>query len=122
MISDPACHHGHVPGPPAQRREPERTCLGCRSRVGISELLRVVARGSTVVPDPRRRMAGRGAHVHPDPRCLALAVKRRAFPRALRVVGPLDVAAVERQMGPDVARPEPAGPDRHQVRNQAEEP
>ncbi len=32
--------------------------------------------------------------MHPDPHCLALAERRKAFPRALRRSGPLDVAAV----------------------------
>jgi predicted RNA-binding protein YlxR (DUF448 family) len=57
-------------------------------------LLRVVAvsgRAVTgVVPDPARRRPGRGAHLHPDPACLALAERRRAFGRALRVTGVLD--------------------------------
>jgi hypothetical protein len=32
--------------------------------------------------------------VHLDLRCVELAEKRRAFPRALRLVGPLDVSPV----------------------------
>jgi len=32
--------------------------------------------------------------VHRDPRCIDLAEKRRAFPRALRLGGPLDLSAV----------------------------
>jgi predicted RNA-binding protein YlxR (DUF448 family) len=39
-------------------------------------------------------LPGRGASVHPDPRCVDLAEKRRAFPRALRLPGPLDLSAV----------------------------
>ncbi|WP_433216447.1 YlxR family protein [Dactylosporangium sp. CS-047395] len=42
------------------------------------------------VPDPARRRPGRGAHLHPDPACLALAERRRAFGRALRVTGVFD--------------------------------
>jgi predicted RNA-binding protein YlxR (DUF448 family) len=61
-------------------------------------LLRIVAvsdRAVTgVLPDPRRRLPGRGAHLHPDPACLALAERRRAFGRALRVDGVLDTAAL----------------------------
>ena len=53
------------------------------------ELLRVVADdlgdGLEVVPDPRGRAPGRGAHLHPTPECLELALRRRAFARALRV-------------------------------------
>ncbi|MGW4112163.1 YlxR family protein [Actinosynnema sp. NPDC004786] len=47
-----------------------------------------------VVPDTRRRLPGRGAWLHPDPDCLRNAEKRRAFPRAFRVQGPLDVERV----------------------------
>jgi predicted RNA-binding protein YlxR (DUF448 family) len=47
-----------------------------------------------LVPDPRRRIAGRGAWLHLDQRCVELAVRRRAFVRALRVPGPVDPAAV----------------------------
>jgi predicted RNA-binding protein YlxR (DUF448 family) len=58
-------------------------------------LLRVVAvlRGVDLIvaePDPARIRLGRGAHLHPDPACLALAERRRAFGRALRVPGVID--------------------------------
>jgi len=72
---------------------PVRTCVGCRRRADQAALLRVVADGSAVRVDPRRRAAGRGAYVHPDPACLAAAVKRRAFGRALRAT--VDGAAAE---------------------------
>jgi predicted RNA-binding protein YlxR (DUF448 family) len=39
-------------------------------------------------------MAGRGAWLHPSETCLALAIKRRAFGRALP--GTTEAAAVER--------------------------
>ena len=73
---------------------PVRTCVGCRTRAPAAELLRVVARGGAVVPDGGRPQPGRGAHLHPALDCLELAERRRAFPRALRVPGPLDVSAV----------------------------
>jgi hypothetical protein len=44
----------------------------------------------SIVADPRRRAPGRGAHLHPTPACLALAERRRAFGRALRVTGVCD--------------------------------
>jgi predicted RNA-binding protein YlxR (DUF448 family) len=79
--------------------QPVRTCLGCRQRATRHELLRVVATesgsGLAVVPDPGRRLPGRGANLHPTPECLALALRRRAFPRALRVEGRLDSGPVE---------------------------
>ena len=69
-----------------------RTCVGCRRRAAKSELLRVVAgdrgAGLEVVPDPAGRAPGRGAHLHPTSTCLELAVRRRAFARALKTSGP----------------------------------
>ncbi|HEX3590846.1 MAG TPA: YlxR family protein [Pseudonocardiaceae bacterium] len=53
----------------------------------------MVADGA-LVPDPERRLPGRGAWLHVRPDCLRTAHRRRAFARALRVPGPLDVEAV----------------------------
>jgi predicted RNA-binding protein YlxR (DUF448 family) len=47
-----------------------------------------------VVVDERKALPGRGAWLHPDRACLDLATRRRAVPRALRVVGPLDLGPV----------------------------
>jgi predicted RNA-binding protein YlxR (DUF448 family) len=52
-------------------------------------LLRVTAGSDAdgrpvVVPDPAATRRGRGAHLHPTIACYALAVRRRAFGRALR--------------------------------------
>jgi predicted RNA-binding protein YlxR (DUF448 family) len=68
---------------------PVRTCVGCRKRAAKRELLRVTA-GSVeghlaVVPDPGSTAPGRGAHLHPTPECHDLAVRRKAFARALRL-------------------------------------
>ena len=73
---------------------PVRTCVGCRVRDAKPALLRVVVLDGVLTVDPRRRLPGRGASVHPDPVCVDLADKRRAFPRALRVPGPLDATPV----------------------------
>jgi uncharacterized protein len=48
-----------------------------------------------IVPDPERRRPGRGAWLHPDLSCLDLAVRRRAFGRALRLRTPADHVAVD---------------------------
>ncbi|SEQ13814.1 YlxR family protein [Microlunatus flavus] len=70
---------------------PVRTCVGCRRRDDQAALLRVVAGGTSVLVDARHRSPGRGAYLHPEPACVAAAVKRRAFARALRC--PVDAAA-----------------------------
>ena len=113
------------PGPEG----PIRTCIGCRQRGAAAELIRVVvapdargegaAQGSSpglgggpvslpVVPDLRRRIAGRGAWLHPVTRCAELAVRRRAFARALRVPGAVDptpVCEYVAKIDPDANQP-----------------
>src|SRR5215207_11780150 len=70
---------------------PVRTCIGCRRRAAKRELLRVIAGSDettgqpVVLPDPDGTAAGRGAHLHPTPGCYDLAVRRKAFSRALRL-------------------------------------
>ena len=71
--------------------EPVRTCLGCRQRADTSSLLRVVASGGEVVPDPSATLPGRGAWVHPTVNCVESAIKKRAFGRALRVTEALGI-------------------------------
>jgi predicted RNA-binding protein YlxR (DUF448 family) len=57
-------------------------------------MLRVVAVEGVLVPDHRKRLPGRGAHLHFDLSCFELAERRKAFPRALRVAGPLESGQV----------------------------
>ena len=78
----------------ARLSSPVRTCVGCRVRAAKSTLLRVVVTAGVLTVDPAGRLPGRGASVHPDPVCVDLAERRRAFPRALRAPGPLDVGLV----------------------------
>ena len=90
-----------------ERAEPLRTCVGCRVRAAKSDLLRVVAVEGELVPDPRGRMSGRGAHLHPNRDCLALAERRRAFGRALRLDRAPGVGAVAAYVAEQVADPDP---------------
>nr|WP_142048824.1 YlxR family protein [Pseudonocardia kunmingensis] len=89
---------------------PVRTCVGCRNRAVADGLLRVVAVDGVLTPDLRRRLPGRGAWLHLAPECLDRAERRSAFPRALRVPGPLDTAPVRahiRAVSMDGARETP---------------
>lgn len=70
--------------------------MGCRERAAKSDLLRIVAIEDECVPDPRGTLPGRGAYVHPAVVCLDLAVRRRAFPRALRSRSALDTAELRK--------------------------
>ncbi|MCL8027102.1 YlxR family protein [Nocardioides sp. BSK12Z-4] len=67
-----------------------------------------------VLPDPRGVAAGRGAHLHPTTACYDLAVRRKAFPRALRRAAgaPLESAPVRQYLDrvtTDTDRPTGAG-------------
>ncbi|MPY94338.1 MAG: DUF448 domain-containing protein [Acidimicrobiia bacterium] len=77
------------PGPArAEPPGPVRTCIGCRRRAGVDELVRVTAAdgGRLVVG---RGMPGRGAWLcRGEVQCLRLAIRRRAFARALRTTVP----------------------------------
>ncbi len=77
---------------------PVRSCVGCKVVTAKSDLIRlvVIVEGAArrVVPDPRGQHPGRGAHLHPELRCLELAERRRVFPKAFRLDGPLDARDV----------------------------
>ena len=76
----------HAPDTPVMR-----TCVGCKERAAKSSLLRLVAAGDVLQPDPRARLPGRGAYLHPSLACMDLARRRRAFPRALRTTRQLSL-------------------------------
>ena len=106
--------HGRVTGgaaaPSARAARgvpPVRTCVGCRERSAKTSLLRLVAAGDHLVPDPGARLPGRGAYLHRSQECLELAQRRRAFARALRTPGPLSAAQVSEYLGS-----QPAGSSR----------
>ena len=84
MLAEP-----HTSGMPVVR-----TCVGCKERADKSSLLRLVAVGEVVQPDPQARLPGRGAYLHPSLGCFELAQRRRALVRALRAPGPLGTAQV----------------------------
>ena len=100
---DSAMTDSPVIDPP--RRAPVRTCGGCRGHDSRSDLLRIVVREGACVPDPAATWPGRGAWLHPDQACLDLAVRRRALPRAFKVVGPLDTRLLGEHIARDPARP-----------------
>jgi predicted RNA-binding protein YlxR (DUF448 family) len=78
--------------------------VGCRVRTAKTDLLRLVVVGGVIVPDPMGRLPGRGAHLHPDLGCLELAERRRAFPRAFRLAGPLDASVLRDRLAASAPR------------------
>lgn len=78
--------------------EPVRTCVGCRMRAPRSALLRVVSQDGILIIDERAVLPGRGAWMHPTQECMATALRRRAFGRALRVSTPVDTQTIEKRL------------------------
>ncbi|MFD9705373.1 YlxR family protein [Lentzea sp. NPDC059081] len=69
----------------------------------------MVAVDGSVVPDLRRRLPGRGAWLHFDLECLRNAERRRAFSRALKVQGALDVALLREHVEQNTTAGQPRG-------------
>ena len=103
--------HTPVPCPePDLISVPVRTCIGCRRRATKRELLRVTVGtdthgASAVVPDPAGTAPGRGAHLHPTTECFDLAVRRKAFPRALRAGTGLSTTPVREFLDSQAVQP-----------------
>ena len=76
-------------------------------RAAKSDLLRLVAAGGEILPDPQARLPGRGAYLHSSQACFEQAQRRRAFPRALRVPGPLGTGKLGEYLA---GRPETGSP------------
>lgn len=76
----------------ALRREPQRTCIACRSKRSKHELVRIVRTpGGTVELDRSGMVSGRGAYVCTDETCWHTATKRGMLARQLRIDIPRDV-------------------------------
>jgi uncharacterized protein len=76
----------------AGNRQPQRTCVVCRSTTAKRALHRIVRSPSGAISyDPTGKAPGRGAYLCGQPACLETAPKRRSLQRALKVS---DAAAV----------------------------
>ncbi|MBT5088951.1 MAG: YlxR family protein [Micrococcales bacterium] len=61
--------------------DPIRTCVGCRQRDSMQNLLRVVSLEGELQVDQQRKLPGRGAWIHGN--CSQLALDRKGLVRAL---------------------------------------
>ena len=67
------------------KREPQRTCIGCRQVRPRAQLVRLVRRTDGVVCVDRDGTApGRGAYVCPQSECVEVALKRERLAKAFR--------------------------------------
>lgn len=88
----------------AQRKVPERQCVGCQEQKPKRSLLRVVLTPTgEIVFDPTGKKSGRGAYVCPRSECLLLARKRKGLDRGLKTpVSPEVYDALLTALGTDV--------------------
>lgn len=71
---------------PRPKHTPRRTCVACRkvdAKRGLVRLVRLPE--ERVAIDPTGKRAGRGAYLCNEQGCWALALKRRAIERALKL-------------------------------------
>jgi predicted RNA-binding protein YlxR (DUF448 family)/ribosomal protein L7Ae-like RNA K-turn-binding protein len=67
------------------RRQPQRTCLGCRQVKNQSQLIRFVrAPNGDILADLKGRLPGRGAYICNSRDCIAETLRRKQFDRAFR--------------------------------------
>ena len=71
----------------AARREPQRTCIGCREVAGKRQFVRIVraAEGRLAIESRGERLAGRGAYLHNSRVCWERALEGATIGRALRI-------------------------------------
>lgn len=70
------------------KRQPKRTCVGCRGVFAKNEVVRVVAAPSGAVIDYREKLPGRAAYLCPRSACIMKALGKGALSRALRMRDP----------------------------------
>jgi uncharacterized protein len=76
------------------RRQPQRTCVACRTTRDKRDLVRVVrAPDGGVFIDAGGRASGRGAYLCADGSCWAVALKKSSLERALSARLPADIRA-----------------------------
>ena len=86
------------------KRQPERTCIGCRSIRKKDEVIRIIAGPEGVLIDYREKLEGRAAYICPRVECIEKALKKEALSRAFHTnAKPPDVSAFVSQLEADVS-------------------
>lgn len=67
------------------KRQPQRTCIGCRGVFKKDEVVRIAAGPAGAIIDYREKLPGRAAYICPRLECIKNALSRDNLTRALRV-------------------------------------
>jgi uncharacterized protein len=105
----------------AAGRQPQRTCVVCRSTTAKRALHRIVRSPAGAVSyDPTGKAPGRGAYLCGQPACLEAALRRGSIQRALKVTDTAAVGgaveALRSALGSEAAAPRRRSSDREEVR------
>lgn len=67
------------------KKQPIRTCLGCRERSGKSSFVRIVKnKEGSVLVDESGRLPGRGAYICLTDECINKGLKKKVIDKALK--------------------------------------
>jgi hypothetical protein len=75
------------------KKQPQRSCIACRSLENWTDLIRTVLLGNEIRVDINHRMAGRGAWLHS--KCFSVAIERKAFNRSFKFEGEIKFKELE---------------------------
>ncbi len=67
-----------------QKKNPQRTCIGCRIKKNQNELVRFVDVDGEVQIDVEGKKKGRGCYLCKTTECIDVAEKRKAFQRSFK--------------------------------------
>ncbi len=67
-----------------QKKQPQRTCMGCNQKKDKKDLIRIVKNKENVINvDKTGKMQGRGAYICNDINCLEKAIKNKRLEKVL---------------------------------------
>ncbi len=75
------------------KKQPQRSCIACRSLENWTDLIRTVLLGNEIKVDINHRMTGRGAWLHG--KCFPVAIERKAFNRSFKYEGEIKFKELE---------------------------
>ena len=74
------------------KKEPQRTCLGCKESKDKKELIRIVKQNDgKIFIDKTGKANGRGAYICNSVECLKQAVKKKSLERSLKTQIPKEI-------------------------------
>lgn len=75
-----------------KKKEPERTCLGCRKKITKNQLIRIVKTPENkFVIDSTGKINGRGAYICKNEECVKKCIKTKALNRNFKTTIENDV-------------------------------